>query len=61
MAITRQDCVALDDADALAALRQRFVLPDNVIYLDGNSLGALPATFPHGSRAIVDARMGHPD
>jgi hypothetical protein len=28
MAITRQDCVALDDADALAELRARFFLPD---------------------------------
>ena len=31
----------LDAADELAALRKRFVL-DDVVYLDGNSLGALP-------------------
>jgi kynureninase len=58
MAITRHDCVALDAADALAALRERFVLPDNVIYLDGNSLGALPRHVPARLRAIVDREWG---
>ncbi|MFD7257843.1 kynureninase [Streptomyces sp. NPDC059874] len=33
----------LDAADELAKLRERFVLPEGVVYLDGNSLGALPA------------------
>ena len=39
---TRDQCAVLDRADPLASLRDEFVLPEGVVYLDGNSLGALP-------------------
>jgi kynureninase len=41
-ALSRDACVARDACDPIGALRDRFVIPDGVIYLDGNSLGPLP-------------------
>ncbi|MFB7779724.1 kynureninase [Streptomyces bauhiniae] len=47
----------LDAADALAGLRDRFVL-DDVVYLDGNSLGALPAHVPDRMRDVLARQWG---
>lgn len=49
---------ALDAADPLAALRARFVLPEGLIYLDGNSLGALPAGTAARLRGVVEQEWG---
>ena len=51
-------CQRLDAADPLAPLRARFELPDGVIYLDGNSLGALPRGVPERVAEVVRAEWG---
>ncbi|MCH2554798.1 MAG: hypothetical protein MK030_05910, partial [SAR116 cluster bacterium] len=40
--VTLAAAVARDTADPLAPFRERFDIPAEVIYLDGNSLGVLP-------------------
>ncbi|MFZ9395540.1 MAG: kynureninase [Erythrobacter sp.] len=48
----------LDAADPLGAFRDRFTLPDGVIYLDGNSLGALPRATPARLEQVVRGEWG---
>jgi kynureninase len=51
--VDRETCLSFDRQDPLATLRDEFVLPEGVIYLDGNSLGALPRqTLPHMTQVI---------
>ena len=47
-----------DSADPLAPYRERFTLPDGVIYLDGNSLGALPKATPAAVQRVVEQEWG---
>lgn len=58
LAHTREGCAALDAADPLAAFRSRFTLPEGVIYLDGNSLGALPRATPARMAAVIAQEWG---
>ncbi|MGA8008112.1 MAG: kynureninase, partial [Thiomonas sp.] len=56
--LQRQDCIDLDASDPLAALRDQFNLPDDVIYLDGNSLGALPRATPARVQQVMTEEWG---
>lgn len=56
--LDRQTCVDLDAADPLAAFRERFALPEGVIYLDGNSLGALPRSTAADVQRVVTEEWG---
>ncbi len=47
-----------DAADPLAAYRGRFVLPEGVVYLDGNSLGCLPKATPARLAEVVGREWG---
>ncbi|MEA1014918.1 kynureninase [Sphingosinicella sp. LY1275] len=58
MTVTRDQVRALDGADPLQPLRDRFVIPEGLIYLDGNSLGMLPKAAVARQRAIVEGEWG---
>ncbi|MDH6574929.1 kynureninase [Kitasatospora sp. MAP5-34] len=58
MTRTREECAALDATDPLAGFRAEFSLPEGIVYLDGNSLGALPVRTPGRVREVVEAEWG---
>ena len=47
-----------DRADPLAGCRDRFAIPQGTIYLDGNSLGALPCAVPERVARVVAEEWG---
>ncbi|MFE2939182.1 kynureninase [Streptomyces sp. NPDC059255] len=49
---------ALDAADGLAPLRGLFALNEGSVYLDGNSLGALPRHVPERIRDVMTRQWG---
>jgi kynureninase len=55
---TQHDCRALDAHDPLRPLRDQFVIPEGVIYLDGNSLGVLPKTAAARVASAVTEEWG---
>ena len=47
-----------DAADPLAHCRGQFLIADDIAYLDGNSLGALPKTTPERLAKVVSEEWG---
>ncbi|MEP7066996.1 MAG: kynureninase [Gemmatimonadota bacterium] len=56
--ITRGDLVEMDRRDPLRHFRDRFELPVGVLYLDGNSLGAMPKAAPGRVHTVVQDQWG---
>ncbi|MEP6853819.1 MAG: kynureninase [bacterium] len=56
---SRAEAEAADRDDPLAFVRDRFVLPEAMRYLDGNSLGALPRSVIDALRDAVERQWGH--
>ncbi|WP_028810472.1 kynureninase [Streptomyces flavidovirens] len=55
----QQRAVALDSADPLAKHRELFALDDaETVYLDGNSLGALPRHVPERMADVITRQWG---
>ncbi len=54
----REQAVALDASDALSEFRALFELPEDLIYLDGNSLGPLPLATRDRLRRLVEHEWG---
>ncbi|MBV8501771.1 MAG: kynureninase [Paucibacter sp.] len=55
---TRHDFEHMDAHDPLRSLKKQFVLPPATIYLDGNSLGAMPFDAVERSRQVVEDEWG---
>ncbi len=56
--MTLDEARQLDAADPLAFARERFLLPDGTIYLDGNSLGALPKATQSRVDELISEQWG---
>ncbi len=58
MAMTLDEARAADAADPLRACRERFHLPEGLIYLNGNSLGPLPRAAVERQQRVVSEEWG---
>ncbi len=56
--ITRKTLAAMDANDPLAAFKERFYIPEGVLYFDGNSLGAVPKTVEGRLREAITQEWG---
>ena len=57
-ALAREDLAKRDAGDPLAHFRERFALPEGVIYLDGNSLGAPPLAAAERLQTLITDEWG---
>ena len=57
--LKREDFEKLDHNDPLACFREEFFMPQDVIYMDGNSLGAMPKTVPGRVGQVTEQEWGH--
>ncbi|MBB2748183.1 UNVERIFIED_ORG: kynureninase [Microbispora rosea subsp. rosea] len=58
MVLSRAECQDLDAKDPLGEFRDEFSLPPGVVYLLGNSLGALPRRTPERVAHTVETEWG---
>lgn len=56
--ISRESLAAADAADPLAAFRDQFDLPEDILYFDGNSLGPLPRATPARMEQAIRQEWG---
>jgi kynureninase len=56
--MTKDEVAQLDADDPLAPFRDRFDIPDGLIYLDGNSLGCLPTATKARIADVIEREWG---
>jgi kynureninase len=57
--MNRKDFEERDQEDPLSHFRAEFSLPDELVYLDGNSLGALPGKVLDRVSSVIEREWGH--
>lgn len=56
--LTRSDLQEMDCQDPLSTFRQRFLLPKNVLYMNGNSLGPLTIDAKQRMSKVIEDEWG---
>ena len=56
---SRDECVARDCVDPLCDFRDRFMIPEGLVYLDGNSLGPMPRAAASVLNRTIEQEWGH--